>query len=165
MIEGVVKKLSRDINTDLISSSKYFSGSNSMESKLQYTLYDYDPSFGRDYRGEVLVVGANFGCGSSREIAAQVFKAMKTPAIVADSFARTFYRNAINIGLPVFEVAGVSQWFEDGEIIRIDEEKGELSNVNRGRSIPIPPFPAEIIRIIRAGGLLAYIQTELGNQA
>ena len=162
MIRGPVHLLGRDINTDLISSAKYFSGNGPMENNLKYTLYDYDPTFGENYKtGTILIADSNFGCGSSREIAASVFKALKVPAIVAISFARTFYRNSINIGLPIFEAPDITKMFKNGDIATVDPSTGTISNETTGESICIPPMPPEIQKLIDAGGLLPYIDKQL----
>jgi 3-isopropylmalate/(R)-2-methylmalate dehydratase small subunit len=163
MIEGVVHTLGRDINTDLISSAKYFSGgSGTYEQKLRYTLYDYDPNFGAEYMpGTILVASENFGCGSSREIAAKVFKDLHVPAILAETFARTFYRNSINIGLPIFEVPNVSQMFENGQAARINPETGLIENLATGKSVQIPPMPPEIQKLIGLGGLMPFAAEQL----
>ena len=163
MIEGNVLLLGQDINTDLITSSKYFSGDGPLEEKLRHTLYDYDPDFGIKYSaGTILVAKSNFGCGSSREIAAIAFKNLGVPAILADSFARTFYRNSINIGLPVFEIPGISSIFEDGQIAQIDSVKGIITNISTEKNVKIMPIPPEIQEIINCGGLIPYIEKMLG---
>jgi 3-isopropylmalate/(R)-2-methylmalate dehydratase small subunit len=162
LIEGKVYILGRDINTDLISSAKYFSGKGSIKDNLKYTLYDYDPSFGENYEaGTILAAAENFGCGSSREIAAKLFKELQVPAILAESFARTFYRNAINIGLPIFEVPGVSRMFANGQIARINPGSGVIENVTLGTSVQIPPMPPEIQKLIDLGGLMPYVLEQL----
>jgi len=165
MIEGKVLILGRDINTDLIASAKYFTGAGSMAEKLRYTLHDYDPDFGASYvPGTILVADSNFGCGSSREIAAVAFKELKVPAILAESFARTFFRNSINIGLPIFEADGITKMFKNGDLARIEPETGVITNVTTGESIKIPPMPPAIQKIIDMGGLIPYVEHMLGGK-
>lgn len=162
LIEGKVHMLGRDINTDLISSAKYFSGKGLARHNLNYVLYDYDPEFGAGYEpGTILAAAENFGCGSSREIAAVLFKELQVPAILAESFARTFYRNSINIGLPIFEAPDVTRMFENGHIARIDPASGMIENVTTGAKIYIPPMPPEIQKIIDLGGLMPYVLEQL----
>ena len=161
MIRGPIHLLGRDINTDLISSAKYFSGGGTREERLKYTLYDYDPEFGVNYKkGTILVADSNFGCGSSREIGASVFKMLGVPAIIAVSFARTFYRNSINIGLPIFEVPDVTSMFSNGDIAVIDSDSGIIKNETTGREVAVPPLPQAIQELIDAGGLLPYIKKQ-----
>ena len=151
--------LGRDINTDLIASGKYSSAQSKPEDRYRYTLYDYDPEFGIKYKpGIILVADSNFGCGSSRESAPAAFKGLGVPAIIAESFARTFYRNSINIGLPIFEVNGAIRMFKEGDVARVEPETGCITNVTTGESVMIPPFPPEIQSIIDMGGLIPYIK-------
>ena len=164
MIEGKVRILGRDINTDMITNGKHFYGA-AFADKLRYTLYDYDPNFGVEYTpGEILVTGENFGCGSAREIAAIVFKELGVPAILSESFARTFFRNAINIGLPIFETPDVTKMFNNGDVAQIDPQKGILTNLTTNVSISFLPIPEEIQRIIDLGGLLPYVVEQLSNE-
>jgi 3-isopropylmalate dehydratase small subunit len=142
-------------------------GSNDiMEKVRKNTLADIDPDFGQSFvPGSIIVAGKNFGCGSSREIAATVIKLLEASAVVAESFARTFFRNAINIGLPIFEIPDPKALFpEDGHIALIDSDKGEISNVTTGQSVNVPPFPKEIQRIIDLGGLMEYVETVLSEE-
>jgi len=159
MIEGRVMTLGRDINTDLITSSKHLGGHGTPEERLRYTLYDYDPEFGVKYKpGIILVTDSNFGCGSSRESAPSAFKQLGVPAIISESFARIFYRSSINIGLPIFELTGAIKMFKDDDIARIEPETGIITNVTTGKSVTIPPMPPEIQKIIDMGGLIPYTE-------
>ena len=157
--------LGRDINTDLITSTKSVSGRIAPEERLRYVLYDYDPEFGVKYQpGIILVTDANFGCGSSREIAPLVFKQLGVPAIISESFARIFYRSSINIGLPIFELTGAVNMFKEGDVARIEPETGTITNVTTGESVTIPPMPPEIQKIIDMGGLVPYTEHMLKEQ-
>lgn len=116
-----------------------------------------DPSFSEEFSsGDVVVAGRNFGCGSSRETAPKSLQELGAEAVVAHSFARIFYRNAINIGLPVFEIDDATEKFTQGDQIAIDEANGVITNESRGVSYAAPAHPDFLQKIIDAGGLIAY---------
>lgn len=152
-----VHLLGSDINTDYIIASRYKAKADDAEGLAPYVFEDLDPTLaGRLAPGDVVVAGTNFGSGSSRETAPRVLKAAGVRAVVARSFARIFFRNAINVGLTVIE----SDWsgIEDGDRIDIDEGAGELRHEDGrlcGTFAPLPPF---LLDILRAGGVRGYLQ-------
>jgi len=112
-------------------------------------------------RGDIVVAGENFGCGSSRETAPLALQGAGIGAVVAVSFARIFFRNAINVGLPIIEAPLAFAECEEGHLFSIDPGTGAVTNVTTGRSYQAPPFPPEIRQIIAAGGLVQYVRRRL----
>ena len=140
------------IDTDLIASGKYLSLP--MDEMKTHVLEAADSEFaGRVQEGDVIVAGRLFGCGSSREAAPAAIKALGVAAVAADSFARTFYRNAIAIGLPAIFCPGVSALFEAGHEAKIDFTATMITNASTGKSIEFPAFPAEMLRVLESGGI------------
>jgi len=167
MIEGRIRLLGDDINTDLLSPSKGMNGEGDiMERVRKYTLIDLDPTFAPSFvEGSIIVAGSNFGCGSSREGAATVLIMLGAGAVIAESFARIFFRNAINIGLPIFEAPTVKELFtQEGQVARIEPEKGLIVNVTTGRVVHVAEMPEEIQQIIDMGGLMPYVEYILSKQ-
>jgi len=116
------------------------------------------PDFSRKVRrGDFIVAGRNFGCGSSREQAPLVLKHLGIAAVIARSFARIFYRNAVNIGLPVVECEDVDE-IQQGDMLEVDLQKGYVRNVTRGKSYKIKPLPSELWEILVEGGLVNYVK-------
>ncbi len=146
-----------DINTDYIIASKYKTAALDPAELTRHLMEDIDPGFAQRIRpGDILVAGRNFGCGSSREGAPVVIKAAGIGAIVAKSFARIFFRNAINIGLPVF-VCDTSA-IETGHDLRLDLEAGVGHDLTTGATITAAPLPRAMIAVVRDGGLAAHIR-------
>ncbi len=163
MIKGSVWKFGRDIDTDVIIAGRYCNISDPDE-LAKHVFEDLDPTFvGRFVQGDVIVADANFGCGSSREVAPLCLKAAGVAAVVAPSFARIFYRNAINIGLPIFEIPSVAKFFEQRQSIQIDPGTGMISNLSTGASFQAAPFPEFMQKIIGAGGLVNYASERIGG--
>jgi len=161
-IKGKVFKYGDDINTDVIFPGKYTYTVTDRKEMAKHALEDLDPEFVDKVKpGDVIVAGANFGCGSSREQAATCIKEAGVGAVVADSFARLFFRNAINEGLPVIELKGATGKIEAGETVEIDLETGKLK-VKSGE-YEFPALPAEVMGIVDAGGLLPYAKKKLGT--
>ncbi len=157
MIFGTVHKYGDNVDTDVIIPARYLNTSDPMELK-KHCMEDIDPAFvTKVNQGDVMVAEKNFGCGSSREHAPIAIKASGISLVVAKSFARIFYRNAINIGLPIVECADAVDNIEAGDTISCDLEKGILTIENKNLSFSIPPFPKEIQAIIEKGGLLASL--------
>lgn len=124
---------------------------------------DERPEFPKDVSpGDIVVAGDNFGCGSSREHAPIALKACKIGVVVASSFARIFFRNAINIGLPIIESDQAVRDAEEGDDIEIDMDGSRIINHTRDKTYNFEPFPQEIKDIIAAGGLMAYVKTQMG---
>ncbi|MDR2701816.1 MAG: 3-isopropylmalate dehydratase small subunit [Spirochaetaceae bacterium] len=150
--QGTVHKYGDNIDTDVIIPARYLNSSDPEELKL-HCMEDIDAEFIRKVQpGDIIVGGRNFGCGSSREHAPLAIKAAGISCVVAESFARIFYRNAINIGLPIIESAEAAKAIQNGEKIEIDFDKGEIKS--KDKVFDVPAFPAFIQEIITAGGLL-----------
>jgi len=154
-MKGRVWRYGDHINTDLIISGRYLDDYDPRH-LARHALEDLDPAFSQDVRyGDIIVAGRNFGCGSSREQAPVALKTAGVAAVVATSFARIFYRNAINIGLPVVECPEAHVNFHAGEIALINIEKGVLVNESTGRSMRFEPLPPFLLDILRSGGLVS----------
>ena len=165
LIQGKVYRYGRDINTDYILPGRYLMLSTAQELG-PHCFEDYDPSFLKTVQpGDVIVGEENFGGGSSREHAPVAIKANGVACIIAKSFARIFYRNAINIGLPVLEVPEAVDDFQAGDRIEVSLEDGTIKNLRSGRSFQIKPYPPEILEIIRAGGLMNLIKQKQAASA
>jgi 3-isopropylmalate/(R)-2-methylmalate dehydratase small subunit len=161
VIEGRVWTLGRDIDTDGIISGKYLTVIDPNELK-KHVLEIALPEFAAGARpGDILVADENFGSGSSREHAPQALRAIGVAAIVADSFARIFFRNSINLGLPAIEARGVRALFETGDTARIEMTRGRVTNLRTGRSIDFPPLPHHLLDLLQAGGLVEKVRAEL----
>ena len=161
-ITGKVWNFGANIDTDIIIAARYLNSSDP-EHLAKYVMEDADPEFPKKLqRGDVIVAGENFGCGSSREHAPIALKAAGVAAVVAPSFARIFYRNAFNMGLPIFELPQ-SLEIKEGEEISIDLDNGKITNNTTNKTydfIAIPPFMQELIA---AGGLINYAKAEMGR--
>jgi 3-isopropylmalate/(R)-2-methylmalate dehydratase small subunit len=161
IIEGRVWTLGRDVDTDGIISGKYLTIIDPQELK-KHVFEIALPEFAQWARpGDILVAGENFGSGSSREHAPQALKAIGVGAILADSFARIFFRNSINLGLPAIEVRGVREMFEKGDTARIDMRGGEIRNARTGTILKFPPLPIHLLELLEAGGLVEKVRLEL----
>jgi 3-isopropylmalate/(R)-2-methylmalate dehydratase small subunit len=129
-------------------------------------LEDIDRSFAGTVKpGDMIVAGENFGCGSSREHAPLAIKANGVSCVIAQSFARIFYRNAINIGLPILECGTAFDLAEDGDVVEVELETGIVVNTTRNRSCQALPFPRFILDLIQAGGLVAYLSRDFPSSA
>jgi 3-isopropylmalate/(R)-2-methylmalate dehydratase small subunit len=156
VIRGKVLKYGDNINTDIISPPQTMELSIAEASKS--ALAALDPEFAtKVHAGDVLVAGANFGSGSSRETAPLVLRHLEVGAIVAKFFARIFYRNAINIGLPVVECPQVDR-IETGDTIEIDFEHGKITNLTKGEEYASSTIPPHILELIQDGGLVPYLK-------
>jgi 3-isopropylmalate/(R)-2-methylmalate dehydratase small subunit len=155
-----VWKYGDDINTDMLFPGKYTYSCSTPEEIVPHLLEDLDPEFaGAVSRGDLIFAGKNFGCGSSREQPVLGLKAVGIRAIVAGSFARIFYRAAINQGLLLVECAGAVEAYTPGDDIRVDAEAGRIEVGEKGFSFP--KLPPEILAIRDAGGLLPYTRKKL----
>jgi len=150
---GKAVKYGDDINTDYIIPGKYMVLTDPVE-LAKHAMEGIDPSFTEKSKDSIIVAGKNFGCGSSREQAPISLKYSGTKAIVAKSFARIFYRNAINIGLPVLECEGLWDIVKDGDQLMLDLESGEIKNLTNNKSTQAQPLPDFILELIEIGGLL-----------
>jgi len=165
MIQGKVWRYGDDVNTDVIFPGRYTYTVTEPADVAAHALEDLDPSFAKGVKpGDVVVAGRNFGCGSSREQASFCLKYAGVAAVVAVSFARLFFRNAVNAGLPMAVVpAEAVAAIKAGDEISIDFEKGELAAAD-GRVFSFPALPPEVLGILQAGGLVPYVKKELAAQ-
>jgi 3-isopropylmalate/(R)-2-methylmalate dehydratase small subunit len=161
-IEATAIKFGDDINTDYIISGKHKFKSNDMEAMAIHAMEDVDPRYYEKAKpdGAFLVAGSNFGMGSSREQAPLVLIHSNTKAVLAKSFARIFYRNAINTGLPVVECD--TDLIDDGDELSLDLQAGVLKNVTKGVTIPFPPLPPVMAQLLADGGLVEHFKKHGG---
>jgi len=161
MIKGKVWKFKDNIDTDVIIPARYLNTSDPKELAL-HCMEDYDSEFVKKInQGDIIVAGRNFGCGSSREHAPIALKAAGVSCIIAQSFARIFFRNAINIGLPIFESEEIAEQCSEGNFLEVDAVKGIIKNINKDRTYKLNPLPAFIQNIISLGGLREYVKEEV----
>lgn len=152
--EGTAHRYGRDVDTDVIIPARYLNSSDPAE-LAKHCLEDLDAGFVERVRpGDIIVAEENFGCGSSREHAPLCIKEAGVGAVVAKSFARIFYRNAINIGLAIFECPQAVDGISAGDKVSIDADTGVITNETTGQTFQAEPFPAFITEIIEAGGLV-----------
>ena len=155
---GKVFKYGDNVDTDVIIPARYLNTSDANE-LAAHCMEDIDKDFVRNVKkGDIIVAGYNFGCGSSREHAPLVIKTCGTGCVIAKSFARIFYRNAINIGMPILECSEACDEISAGDEVSIDFDSGEIKDITTGKSYFAQPFPPFIQNIIKAGGLLASIK-------
>lgn len=146
------------VDTDVIIPARYLNISDFKELS-EHAMEDIDTTFAPHVQpGDIIVAGRNFGCGSSREHAPIVIQQKGVACIIAESFARIFYRNAINIGLPVLEIGEEAQKIQAGDQVEVDFDKGEIHVVNKGLTIKTHPLPAFVRKIAEAGGLVNYVK-------
>ena len=161
IIKGKIWKFKDNIDTDAIIPARYLNTSDPKELAL-HCMEDYDSEFVKKInQGDIIVAGRNFGCGSSREHAPIALKAAGVSCIIAQSFARIFFRNAINIGLPIFESEEIAEQSSEGDFLEVDAVKGIIKNINKDRTYKLNPLPAFIQNIISLGGLREYIKEEV----
>ena len=155
---GKVHKYGDNVDTDVIIPARYLNTPDAKE-LASHCMEDIDREFvNKVNEGDIMVGGFNFGCGSSREHAPLAIKTAGISCVIAKTFARIFYRNAINIGLPILECEAASDAIEDGDQIEIDFNTGVITNVTKGETYSAEPFPEFIQDIISAGGLMASIK-------
>ncbi|HEV8584788.1 MAG TPA: 3-isopropylmalate dehydratase small subunit [Methylomirabilota bacterium] len=163
MISGRVWKFGDDVNTDVIMPGKYLAMRNPAEI-APYIMEGIDPDFARKaQRGDVIVGGRNFGCGSSRETAPAGLHAFGIAAVIAASFGRIFFRNSINIGLPLLECPEAAQALAEGAAVTVDVTTGAILDGITGRKFQAAPFPPALQELIRAGGLVPYVRQRLAS--
>ncbi|MDH7487366.1 MAG: 3-isopropylmalate dehydratase small subunit [Anaerolineae bacterium] len=160
-ITGKAWKYGDHVNTDVIIPARYLNVSDPQE-LARHCLEDIDPGFaGTVQPGDVIIAGENFGCGSSREHAPLAIKGAGVSCVVARSFARIFYRNAINVGLPILECPAAVDGTEGGHQLEIDLEAGQIRNLTTGQVYQAEPYPPFMMEIIKAGGLVPYIRRQI----
>jgi 3-isopropylmalate/(R)-2-methylmalate dehydratase small subunit len=156
-IEGKVWKFGDNIDTDVIIPAPYLVTTDSAELG-KHCMEGVDPTFSETASpGDIIVGGKNFGCGSSREHAPMSIKGAGIACVVAESFARIFFRNAFNMGLPIFEAAGVSEGIQQGDRITIDQDTGVIINITRDSRFDASSIPPFMQDLIEAGGLMAHV--------
>ncbi len=163
MIKGTVFKYGSNVDTDVIIPARYLNTTDPKE-LASHCMEDIDSEFVKRVKpGDIIVAEDNFGCGSSREHAPIAIKASGVACVIANTFARIFYRNSLNIGLPILEcpeaVAGISA----GDTVEVDLESGKITNVTTGKSYEAKPFPPFMRELINVGGLVNYAKAKVGS--
>ena len=156
-IAGTAWKFGDDISTDHITPGRYYHLRSNMPELAKHVMEDADPEFMKKFRpGDFIVAGKNFGMGSSREHAPLALKIAGVSAVIAKSFARIFYRNAINVGLPVL-IADTDS-IDSGDELEVDLEKGVIVNRTKGEELKVKPIPDFMLKILNEGGLVSYVR-------
>ncbi len=157
---GIVHKYGDHVDTDVIIPARYLASQDRKE-LAAHCMEDIDPSFAARVRpGDILAAGANFGCGSSREHAPIAIQASGVACVIAATFARIFYRNAINIGLPILECPAASAAVQNGDTVSVDFDTGLITDETTGETFQAEPFPPFIKDMIRKGGLMAALKAK-----
>jgi 3-isopropylmalate/(R)-2-methylmalate dehydratase small subunit len=160
-LKGKVHKFGDDINTDEIIPARYLNTSDHQE-LAKHAMEDADPEFVNKMQpGDFIVAGKNFGCGSSREHAPIALKAAGIAAVIAPSFARIFFRNAFNMGLPIFECPEAAAAIDAGQEISVDLDTGVITDVTTGKKYPSQAIPPFMQQLIADGGLMAFVKKQL----
>lgn len=158
MIKGRVFKYGNNVDTDVIIPARYLNISSRAE-LASHCMEDIDGEFVKEVKpGDIIVAGRNFGCGSSREHAPLVIKLSGIECIIAETFARIFFRNAINIGLPILECPEAAKDIEKGDSVEVDIKTGRITNITKGRSYQAESFPKFMQDIMKAEGLINYVR-------
>jgi len=164
-MRGNAHKYGKNVDTDVIIPGKYCNIIDAAELG-KHALEGLDAEYtSRMKTGDIIVADTNFGCGSSREVAPIAIKGSGTSAVIAKSFARIFYRNALNIGLPIFEAPEAVDGIESGDEIEIDPPSGTIRNLTKGTSYKSAAFPPFMQSLIEAGGLQPYVEKRLAERA
>lgn len=158
--QGTVFKYGDNVDTDVIIPARYLNSSDPAE-LATHCMEDIDKDFVRKVKkGDIIVANKNFGCGSSREHAPIAIKAAGVSCVIAETFARIFYRNSINIGLPIIECPEAAAAIEDGDEVKVDFDSGKICDLTKGTEYQGQAFPPFMQKIISAGGLVNYINEE-----
>ncbi|TCL43273.1 3-isopropylmalate dehydratase small subunit [Harryflintia acetispora] len=158
LLKGAVHRFQNNVDTDVIIPARYLNTTDPKE-LASHCMEDIDKDFVKKVRpGDIIVAGNNFGCGSSREHAPLAIKTAGVSCVIARSFARIFYRNSINIGLPILECPALVDETKKGDALSVNLDTGEIENLTTGKKYTAVPFPESILEIIRKGGLLRSIQ-------
>jgi len=161
MIRGKAWKFGDHIDTDVIIPARYLNTSDPGE-LARHCMEDADPEFAsKVHPGDIIVAGENFGCGSSREHAPIAIKAAGVACVVAKSFARIFYRNAFNTGLPIVECPEGVEAIQEGDEVEVDLERGVVRDITKGEEYPFAPIPSFIQELLSKGGLLEYVKERM----
>ena len=163
MLKGKVHKYGANIDTDAIIPARYLNLSEPAE-LARHCMEDIDAEFVKRVKpGDIMVASTNFGCGSSREHAPLAIKASGISCVIAQSFARIFFRNAINIGLPLLECEEAPDNIQAGDVVEVDLSTGTIKNLNNGKTFTAKPYPDFMAGIISAGGLIEYTRKRLAR--
>jgi 3-isopropylmalate/(R)-2-methylmalate dehydratase small subunit len=163
VLRGRAWKYGDNVDTDAIIPARYLNVS-TPEALAEHCMEDIYADFARKVQaGDMIVGGANFGCGSSREHAPLALKGAGVSCVIASSFARIFYRNAIDIGLPILECPEAVEATETGHVLEVDLEQGTVTNLDAGQTFQAEPYPPFLMGIIEAGGLIPYTRAKLGT--
>lgn len=166
VMKGKAWKFGNNIDTDQIYPGIYVELTEMEDIKKHALSGSAEPKFADEVQpGDIAVAGTNFGCGSSREHAAMTLKGAGVGAVLAESFGRIFFRNAINLGLPVIVCPGISKCAQKGDEIRIDIETGEVTDVTRGKVLKTTPFSPYVLNILESGGIKNMIRKSLMGKA
>lgn len=161
-LEGKAWKFGANIDTDVIIPARYLNTSDP-EELAKHCMEDIDKDFvNKIKKGDMIVADKNFGCGSSREHAPVSIKAAGVSCVIAKTFARIFYRNAINTGLPIIECPEASDKIEQGDIVKVDIQAGKIENLTKKEEYKTIPFPPFMEKLILAGGLMPYVAIKEG---
>jgi 3-isopropylmalate/(R)-2-methylmalate dehydratase small subunit len=164
-LKGKVHKYGANVDTDAIIPARYLNVSDP-DQLAGHCMEDIDADFIKKVKpGDIIMATTNFGCGSSREHAPLVIKTAGVSCVIAKSFARIFFRNAINIGLPLLESASAVDNTKDGDILEVNLASGEITNVTSGRRFAAEPYPDFMAELIAAGGLIEYTKKRLKAKA
>ncbi len=164
-LRGAAHKYGKNVDTDVIIPGKYCNIVDPVELG-KHALEGLDPEYTTKMKaGDILVADTNFGCGSSREVAPIAIKGSGTSAVIAKSFARIFYRNALNIGLPIFECPEAVDGISAGDQIELDPATGVIKNLSQGTQFKAAEFPPFMRALIEAGGLVPYVERRLAERA
>ena len=164
MIEGKVIKYKDNVDTDVIIPARYLNTSDPKE-LASHCMEDLDSQFNEKTKEKsIIVAGRNFGCGSSREHAPIAIKAAGVGCVIAESFARIFFRNSINIGLPIMECEEAAKDIEDKDEVSIDVATGTIKNITKRKTYKATPFPKFMQKIIDSDGLINYVKKEVSNK-
>ncbi len=165
VVKGKVWKYGSDVDTDVIIPARYLNTSDPAE-LAKHCMEDIDAAFAKNVKpGDIIVAEDNFGCGSSREHAPISIKAAGVSAVIANTFARIFYRNALNIGLPILECPEAVQGISKGDEVEIDLANGIIKNITKNKTYQAAPFPEFMQELIKAGGLVNYTKELLAQRA
>jgi len=163
-LKGKVHKYGADVNTDVIIPARYLNLSEPAE-LAEHCMEDIDQDFLNRVRpGDIIMATTNFGCGSSREHAPLAIKATGVSCVIANSFARIFFRNAINIGLPLLECDDAVAQTEAGDILEADLSSGQVKNLTNGITFTVKPYPDFMAELISAGGLIEYTKEKIAGR-
>jgi len=163
--QGKVWKFGDNVNTDEIIPARYLSLTEAKD-LAKHVMEDADPLFpSKVKKGDIIVAGRNFGCGSSREHAPVAIKGAGVSCVIATSFARIFFRNAFNMGLLIFESKQAVDGIREGDLVQVDPDKGMIRNISSGDVYEVAPVPPFMKELVRDGGLITHIKKKQGNRS